>query len=289
MGLLVGSWRMGATSAGSQQARTIHGVALGRASTTSCCPTIVGPGRRQWLSQRHSSFAERWRFSLIGRKSGTIAGIRMLKLPSEPPHDSPNTAGPVLQPAQIEAPETTADLTDGRPLWDWRSKYTAGAWVSIGLEGSYLVLVLALALTGLFHVACAFAPIGTAPLSIALWFAGVPQGMHIWMSVALGGACGGCAFALKWLYHGVAYGKWHRDRLVWRLVVPVLAAVLALFTALMVASGIVPIFNSTVFDGPTVGAAFGFFVGFFSDNLLAGLQRLATELLGTLEKPERKK
>ena len=65
--------------------------------------------------------------------------------------------------------------------------------------------------------------------------------------------------------------------------VPLLSGVLALFTAFMVSSGIVPILNRTVFDSPKVGAAFGFFVGFFSDNLLAGLQRAAKQLLGTLE------
>ena len=108
--------------------------------------------------------------------------------------------------------------------------------------------------------------------------------MLVWASVALGGICGGSAFAMKWLYHSVAHGKWHCDRLVWRFVVPILSGVLALFTALMIGSGLIPIFSSTIFDGPIMGAAFGFFVGFFSDNLIATLQRFANHLLGTLEK-----
>jgi hypothetical protein len=105
--------------------------------------------------------------------------------------------------------------------------------------------------------------------------------------VGFGGVCGGGCFALKWLYHGVAYGKWHRDRIVWRLVVPVLSGVIALFTGLMVASGFLPILNKTVLEGPKIGAAFGFFIGFFSDNLIAGLQRLANQFFGTLENPKR--
>ncbi len=36
-----------------------------------------------------------------------------------------------------------------------------------------------------------------------------------------------------------------------------------------------------------MGAAYGFFVGFFSDNLLAALQRLADQALGTLGRVER--
>ena len=78
-------------------------------------------------------------------------------------------------------------------------------------------------------------------------------------------------------------GWWHRDRIVWRVVVPVLSGVLALFTALMVGSRLIPIFNHTLFDNPYTGAAFGFLVGFFSDNLLATLQRMANHLLGTLK------
>lgn len=105
-------------------------------------------------------------------------------------------------------------------------------------------------------------------------------------AVAVGGACGGFAFALKWLYHSVAYGWWNQDRLVWRLVVPMLSATLALFTALMIGSGLIPLFNAKIADGPRMGAAFGFFVGFFSDNLLAALQRVADQTLGTLGRVE---
>lgn len=107
-------------------------------------------------------------------------------------------------------------------------------------------------------------------------------------SIATGGACGGFAFALKWLYHGVASGRWNQDRLVWRLVVPLLSATLALFTALMIGSGLIPIFSAKITEGPRIGAAYGFFVGFFSDNLLAALQKLANQILGTLGRVEGK-
>jgi hypothetical protein len=210
-------------------------------------------------------------------------------MPRELPPSSEDATGVppgAALPAKPAQPETLEELTDGRPHWQWRSKYAFGAWISIAIEGAYLVVVPAVALACLVHVTIALLAPASAAAQFWIGTYGVPPDVLLWATVALGGACGGCAFALKWLYHGVAHGKWHRDRLVWRLVVPILSGVLALFASLMVGSGILPVFDRDMLNGPKVGAAFGFFVGFFSDNLLAGLQRLATQVLGTLEKQE---
>jgi hypothetical protein len=59
--------------------------------------------------------------------------------------------------------------------------------------------------------------------------------------------------------------------------------VLAVFTALMIISGIVPFLNHTSLAGPASGAALGFFVGLFSDNVLAALQKLAFRIFGTTD------
>jgi hypothetical protein len=58
---------------------------------------------------------------------------------------------------------------------------------------------------------------------------------------------------------------------------------LAVFTALMIISGIVPFLNRTSLAGPASGAALGFFVGLFSDNLLAALQKVAFRVFGTVD------
>jgi hypothetical protein len=100
----------------------------------------------------------------------------------------------------------------------------------------------------------------------------------------LGGFCGGCSASLKWLYHTVAKQRWHRDRIIWRLVVPVLSAVLSTFSGLLIFSGIVPILSKSPLSNPAGAAAFGFLVGFFSDNVLAGLQRFALSTFGTVDK-----
>lgn len=176
-------------------------------------------------------------------------------------------------------------LTDGRPLWDWPSRYARVAWIWISTELLYLTTALGFGLLTLYQISVASHGRLPAPFW-RLLLEGSSHGMLTWGAVAVGGGCGGCAFALKWLYHGVAYGKWHQDRLVWRLIVPLLAGVLALFTALMISAGVIPIFNHTIFSTPKVGAAFGFFVGFFSDNVLAALQRVADQTLGTLGKVE---
>jgi hypothetical protein len=54
----------------------------------------------------------------------------------------------------------------------------------------------------------------------------------------------------------------------------------------MIGSGLIPVFSPKIIEGPRVGAAYGFFLGFFSDNLLAALQRLADQTLGTLGRVE---
>jgi hypothetical protein len=115
----------------------------------------------------------------------------------------------------------------------------------------------------------------------------LPASMSLvaWASMTCAGACGGCTFSLKWLYHTVAKKRWHRDRLVWRIVVPVLSAMLAVFSGLMIVSGLVPFLARAPLMVPATAAGYGFFVGYFSDNVLAALQRLALHIFGTVDRP----
>lgn len=194
------------------------------------------------------------------------------------------------QPEAFGPPAVTdlASLTDGRQLGVYASHYPLSVWTQIVLEllyliailvGSFVVLVLLAKYTvleeksGLVH-----SLVGDSPKSAPL---------VIWAAVTLGGACGGATFALKWLYHTVAKMRWHRDRLVWRLIVPVLSAMLAVFSGLMIVSGLVPFLSRTPLTVPATGAAYGFFVGLFSDNLLAALQKLAHRIFGTVDRGSR--
>jgi len=83
----------------------------------------------------------------------------------------------------------------------------------------------------------------------------------VYAAVTLAGICGGCASSLKWLYHVVAKQRWHRDRIIWRLVVPPLSGILAVFTSLMIISGIVPFFESLFIGGACIWSSAGIFCG----------------------------
>lgn len=106
----------------------------------------------------------------------------------------------------------------------------------------------------------------------------------LWVSIGLSGVVGGASFALKWLYHSVAKWSWNRDRILWRLIVPVLSGIVSVFVALMVASGVVSFINSQFFNNFYGACGAGFFIGYFSDNVLAALQNLATKWFGTVDK-----
>ena len=184
-------------------------------------------------------------------------------------------------------PEITrlASLTDGRVPGDFATRYSASAWVQICLELLYLLLILIFGISCLAWMARAVV-LGLPGGFFAELFGEAPRNtpLLVWTAAGLAGACGGAASAVKWLYHSIAKQQWHRDRVVWRIVVPPLSAVLSVFAGLMIVSELIPIFNRALFTSPVTGAAFGFFVGMFSDNLLASLQKLAYRIFGTVDR-----
>lgn len=198
------------------------------------------------------------------------------------PDDAPKPFGP---------PEVTSaeSLTDDRNRGDYASVYPWTAWIQIIFELLYLLSMLLGALFGLALLASAL--LLGPPRDFLPWLTGGPppnSEMSLWLATGLAGVCGGCAFSLKWLYHGVAKQRWHRDRFIWRLIVPILSAVLAVFTGMMILSGLLPTLKATSLASPAAGAGLGFFVGLFSDNLLASLQRVAKRLFGTVDRSGRR-
>lgn len=203
-------------------------------------------------------------------------------------NDSTGRSSPAASPDKTATDlSDLSSLTDGRPPGIFRSAYPWSCWVHIGIEFSYLVVVQLVCFTALFFLALyvvrepksglIFEVFGPYPAS---------KSLVAYASIALAGACGGCTFALKWLYHSVAKKSWHRDRTIWRFVVPITSAFLAVFSGLMIISGLVPFLARAPLTLPTTAAAYGFFVGVFSDNVLAALQRLAFNLFGTVDRPK---
>jgi hypothetical protein len=182
-------------------------------------------------------------------------------------------------------------LTDGRKPGEYSTRYCGKAWLQISLEFAFLLLTLIIVGQILLVIGQLVAAHPTFVPPTEIWPFGwqYPRDREflIWVAVALSGVAGGAAFALKWLYHSVAKWTWNRDRILWRLIVPVLSGVFATFVAFMVSSKIVPFLNPNAFDSFYGALGGGFFLGYFSDNVLAALQNLAIRWFGTVDNKAR--
>lgn len=179
-------------------------------------------------------------------------------------------------------------LDDGRPVGSWKSRYPKAAWVQISIELIYLCTILILSLLVIMDPALSKSDLSAQTGSYITYFGGleIRSTALKWVSLGVSGLVGGTVFSLKWLYHSVAKGVWSRDRILWRFVVPLNSATVALFTGFLFASGAVPFLKDESLDSPLMAASFGFIFGYFSDNILAALQNFAQKIFGTLGRDE---
>jgi hypothetical protein len=172
------------------------------------------------------------------------------------------------------APE---DYTDGRREGDWRSRYDEEARGCIRAESIYLAVAL----------------LAVSILMFLTWL-GIPQrlmGLSDQQAAAFlrhtlaatSGILGGIIFAMKWLYHSVAKQLWHQDRKLWRYFTPIISGGVSFAMVLAVES--FGVFDPSIVSTGARATAFGFLVGFFSDNALAKLAELAQTLFGPTHKP----
>jgi hypothetical protein len=179
---------------------------------------------------------------------------------------------------------------DRRKLGDWSSRFPISAWVQIGLELLYLLIILLGCAAVLLWIGYVVAPPASAdarafsPFGIQVEYPR-DRTILIWLSVALSGMVGGSCFALKWLYHSVAKKEWNRDRLVWRLIVPLLSGAVAVSVSLLVASGVIALLDPRFFSSFYGAVGAGWLIGYFSDNVLAALRRLADRWFGRVDEP----
>lgn len=166
----------------------------------------------------------------------------------------------------------TADSRDGRERWNAKSRWSHGDWFQIIIEGLYLLAILA-------ALPVAFISVWNESLRSLV---GVSQHEYKTFQTAayavLGGVLGGTLFDLKWLYHSVARGTWHRDRLLWRIFTPMISGGLAFALVTLMASGIWPLLNTTKLRLPPVVVGTGFLVGYFSDIAIGAATNLAQRL-----------
>lgn len=152
--------------------------------------------------------------------------------------------------------------TDGRDLYDWESRWPKEASQRMRKEFVYLILFLVGPCVGLaLHI--------MEKLLIPPEILG-----------ALAGISGGSAFAIKWFYHSIAKGLWHLDRCYWRIITPIVSGVIAFFSAILVRSEILNVFNAQTFEKPANIIILGFIAGYFSDSAIAKFAEVAASLFG---------
>lgn len=192
--------------------------------------------------------------------------------------------------AQFSMPGRPGDTyTDGRRSYDWKSKYDPEARVEIAHERNLLLVYLSvsLILAAFSLMLCSQVIRLTLPFN-AVSFNGNIQQMTLTISgqilaVFFAGSVGGTTFALKWLVHACATGKWHLDRRPWRLIVPLIGGVYSSVVLTLLDAGMFG--HDPAPSRPlAVSAALAFLVGYFSDGVSGLLSNIANAVFGTLEK-----
>ncbi len=181
------------------------------------------------------------------------------------------------------SPEVRPDPADGRLTGEWASRYHFSAWLQIVAELAYLLCLLATLsfVTIYIGMSITSADRKAAVIRLALADLSLHRELTQWVIVALSGGVGGIIFDLKWLYHSVAKGLWTRDRVLWRLLVPIISSVVSVFLAFIVVSGLLPFIKNETFRSTYFALGFGFLFGYFSDNVIAALQNFAQKYIGT--------
>lgn len=166
------------------------------------------------------------------------------------------------------------DLTDGRPVGEYRTRYSDGRarWGIFG-EAVYLGIVLLAVpiLMAVIYLRLSRFPLSTQQYAVISHYA------YAW----LGGTLGGSLYSIKWLYHSVGHGTWNEDRRLWRVFTPHLSAGLAFAVAVLVDGHTINIFDARVVSDPRTVVGLSFLVGYFSDSVVAKLAEFAESIFGS--------
>ncbi len=198
-----------------------------------------------------------------------------------------------MEKAQEQDGNTSTDpeagTADGRKPWEWRTRFPAEAWKQIWLEAAYLVFCLAV--FGLTSVlSAAYVPeqftynfncapdIGSPTKQVCSQFSFTKT----WLACYFAGGLGGTVLTIKWLIHSVGTGKWHQDRVFWRLFVPWIGGVYSVIIHGLANSGLI---GGQTSDGSTAlvtVVSISFLVGYFSDGVSGLLTNVANAVFGTV-------
>jgi hypothetical protein len=97
------------------------------------------------------------------------------------------------------------------------------------------------------------------------------------------GTLGGVLYTAKWLYKSVAHAWWNVDRIVWRFLTPHISGALAFALLTFLQSGLLGFFDQESLEGTRYIIAIAFLAGYFSDNAVGALSRVAGHVFGSDE------
>ena len=178
----------------------------------------------------------------------------------------------------VEVSEEAPHQNDHRVLGYYASRFGPGAWLQIVIELVILLIYIAVSVAGVAIGIRAHHGVVTAADGA---FGSFISTTMPWAPMFFAALAGGAIFATKWLYHSVAKAEWNRDRIIWRFIAPINSAILATAAGFGISAGIMPFVDQNSFENLYAALFFGFFIGHFSDNVLAALQRLARKWFGT--------
>jgi hypothetical protein len=191
--------------------------------------------------------------------------------------------------SQNTAANPTAGTADGRSPWEWQTRFPKEAWKQIKWEAIYLAICFAL-----FGIATALAAT-YAPnqLNVDLLCetdVADPKKVNCdqfifakaWLACYFAGSLGATVLTIKWLFHSVGTGKWHQDRIVWRIFVPWIGGVYAVMIQGLTSSGLIG--SQTVTNSINLVSviSLAFLVGLFSDGVSGMLTNVANAVFGTV-------
>ena len=174
-------------------------------------------------------------------------------------------------------PTGSTDYTDGRPRWDWPSKYLPPARTCINWEAGILAVLL------IVLVVFAGVALCVSDSNVSTTIMGFPVNVDARIiAIFLCGNVGGTTFSIKWLIHSVAHGSWHLDRRYWRFFVPLIGGVYACVVLTLFNGGFIGGHAGDLEKGIASSASLAFLVGYFSDGVSGTLTNIANAVFGTL-------
>ncbi|MES2353130.1 MAG: hypothetical protein V4568_01810 [Pseudomonadota bacterium] len=173
----------------------------------------------------------------------------------------------------------TADPTDNRKPYEWRSRYDGEARVQIKSDGIYVASVLFLSLVLIF------VSWKGIPANLLLVIDNDAIQLKKYCLYSFSGLLGGTVYGIKYLYRVVARGYWHVDRQLWRYLSPWNAMALAFVMGALKEASYVS--TPTPTSSATV-VSIGFMTGYFADLAIAKLHDIAVVLFGTTVQPKDK-